>query len=357
MTVSLPESSPAGNGIRNPVPVVGLDREREVLTVALDTGRHVVLEGPPGTGKSTLLHAIARGSGRRMVFVEGNAELTPARFIGHFDPARILDGGYSPDVWIDGPLARALRDGALLYVEEINRIPEETLNVLVTVMSEGDLTVPRLGRIEAHPDFRLVAAMNPFDVVGTARISGALSDRMCRIAMGYQDDREELEIVDGRATAPDGRPAGTRFLRRRAVATVRATREHPEIRVGSSVRGAIDLCLLADALAELRRATVDDDDLGRDAAIAALSGRIQLHDLGGRPAEAIITDLWDRTAALPPEPDDDPEQTEAGDGDADLADGDADADDADDGGGADADAGSGKAAAPRAGASSDPIGS
>ncbi len=63
-------------------PVIGLQREREVLTVALQTNRHVVLEGPPGTGKSTLLRAIADAVGQEVVFVEGNAELTPARLVG-----------------------------------------------------------------------------------------------------------------------------------------------------------------------------------------------------------------------------------------------------------------------------------
>ncbi|HRE00023.1 MAG TPA: AAA family ATPase, partial [Ilumatobacteraceae bacterium] len=62
-------------------------------------------------------------------FVEGNAELTPARLVGHFDPARVLTDGYDPEVFVDGPLLTAMRDGSLLYVEEINRIPEETLNV------------------------------------------------------------------------------------------------------------------------------------------------------------------------------------------------------------------------------------
>ena len=318
-----------------------------------------------------MLRGVADAAATPFEFVEGNAELTPARFIGHFDPARILDAGYSPDVWIDGPLARAMRNGALLYVEEINRIPEETLNVLVTVMSEGDLTVPRLGRIDAHPGFRLVAAMNPYDVVGTARISGALSDRMCRISMGYQSAAEESTIVAARATAPDGRPAGTRSLRRRAVETVRATRDHAEIRVGSSVRGAIDLCLLADSLAELRRSPVEDDAVGEHAAIAALSGRIQLHDLGGRSPEEIVAELWRATAHLVDNDpaDNDPADNDPADNDPadDAADG-SDTDETDetdetDGGEGGAEAGpaddptAGKAPAPAAGANPTPTGS
>ncbi len=68
------------------VPVVGRHRELELPSLALDPDRHVLLEGPPGTGKSTLLRADRDRHRARLVFVEGNAELTPARLVGQHRP-------------------------------------------------------------------------------------------------------------------------------------------------------------------------------------------------------------------------------------------------------------------------------
>ncbi|MEI7505513.1 MAG: MoxR family ATPase [Actinomycetes bacterium] len=275
--------------------VIGRRREVELVVAALDADRHVLLEGPPGTGKSTLLRAVAEGLGIGFVFVEGNAELTPARLVGHFDPARVLTDGYEPDVFVDGPLATAMRDGSLLYVEEINRIPEETLNVLITVMSEGELNVPRYGRVAAASGFRLVAAMNPFDAVGTARISGAIYDRVCRVSVGYQNAEVEQRIA-GRGTKnlPDG------WLDK-VVELVRRTRTHSDLRVGSSVRGAIDMAAVTVSLASVRSLTVLDAGVGLDAALVALSGRVRVREGSMRTSEDIITELWNEVFAPAPQ--------------------------------------------------------
>jgi MoxR-like ATPase len=269
--------------------VVGRRREIELVVAALVADRHVLIEGPPGTGKSTLLRTVARELGVGFEFVEGNAELTPARLVGHFDPARVLAEGYDPDVFVDGPLATALREGSLLYVEEINRVPEETLNVLITVMSEGELHVPRLGRIMAAPGFRLVSAMNPFDAIGTARISSAVYDRVCRLAVGYQSSRDEAEITTRESAADGLDPAYVAQV----VELVRRTRSHPDLRVGSSVRGAIDMCAVASSLAALRGRPADSPSVSVDAALVALSGRVRLREGVSRDADDIIRELWE----------------------------------------------------------------
>ncbi|WP_084541484.1 AAA family ATPase [Nocardioides alkalitolerans] len=290
--------------------VVDRARETELLEAALRSGAHVVLEGPPGTGKSTLLREVAARRDSSYVVVEGNAELTPARLVGHFDPALVLERGYAPEVFVDGPLLDALRSGGLLYVEELNRVPEETLNTLLTVMSEHEIAVPRLGRVRAEPGFGIVAAMNPYDAVGTARVSSAIYDRTCRIAMGYQSADAEERIVGTRAPVPSPEWAAC------AVALVRSTRAHPEIRVGSSVRGVIDLAGLAHELGRSRGVAGDDWHAGLDAALVALSGRVRVDESSSRRPEEIIEELYVAAFGPPPSSDaDDSEPGESGGGD------------------------------------------
>ena len=151
-----------------------------------------------------------------------------------------------------------------MYVEEINRIPEETLNVLISVMSEGEITVPRLGTVKSAEGFRLVAAMNPFDAVGTARISSAVYDRVCRVAMTYQDADDEIEIVMRELANQAGGSKVSRDWVALVVEMVRRTRNHTDLRFGSSVRGAIDTAVVASSLSTMRNASVETATIGLD---------------------------------------------------------------------------------------------
>ena len=286
--------------------VVGRGRELELILAAVAAGRDLLLEGPPGTSKSTLLRAITAEWGVPLVFVEGNADLTPAKLVGHHNPARVLREDYSPDNFVDGPLVEAMREGGFLYIEEFNRAPEDTLNTLLTAMAEREVAVPRVGRIAARPTFRVIATMNPYDNVGTTRLSTSVHDRLCRLAVTYQDAQAERGIVALRAPLPlEAVPADlTAALMSDAVAVTRATREHPDVRQGSSVRGAIDLTLVAGELLALRGIGDSGDSRYRgtvfDAMVVALSGRIHLDETAETTPEAVLRQIWEDHFILNP---------------------------------------------------------
>ena len=274
--------------------VVGRSREQRLVISALAAGRDLLLEGPPGTSKTTLLRSITAAFGVPLVFVEGNADLTTPKLVGHHDPAQALAQGFSAETFVSGPLVRAMQSGGFLYVEEINRAPEETLNALLTAIAEREITVPRMGIVHARPGFRLVASMNPFDSVGTSRISTSVYDRLCRVAIGYQTAAEEDAIVVKRTGH-----SNTELIAD-SVAVARITRIHPQVRQGSSVRGAIDLVLVADQLLSLDPPADFDGYAAtmRDAMHVALSGRIRLDEVSAMTPEMILDEIWEQHFVL-----------------------------------------------------------
>ncbi|MCS5498810.1 MoxR family ATPase [Cnuibacter physcomitrellae] len=281
--------------------LVGRERELELTFAAVAAGRDIVLEGPPGTSKTTMLKAITDEWGIPLLFVEGNADLTPAKLVGHHNPARVLREDYSPDNFVAGPLVEAMQKGGFLYIEEFNRAPEDTLNTLLTAMADRRIEVPRVGLIVAEPTFRVIASMNPFDNVGTTRLSTSVSDRLNRLAVGYQDAEAEEGIVRLRTGASG--PLGDRMVSD-AVAVTRATREHPDIRQGSSVRGAIDCLLVARELAEIRGLTDPADEgyppLFYDAMVVSLSGRIHPDEAAETTPELVLRQIWEDRFILNP---------------------------------------------------------
>lgn len=288
--------------------VVGRERELELTLAAVAAGRDILLEGPPGTSKTTILKAITEEWGIPLFFVEGNADLTPAKLVGHHNPARVLREDYSADNFVPGPLVEAMQEGGFLYIEELNRAPEDTMNTLLMAMGDRAIAVPRVGRVEAKPTFRVVASMNPFDNVGTARLSQSVHDRLNRVVVGYQDAEEEGRIVRlraglGDAASGEADPLGERIAGD-AVAVTRGTRTHPDVRQGSSVRGAIDTAMIASQLASLRGLTDPADEkypeLFYDAMTVGLSGRIHVDEAAETTPERVLREIWEDRFILEP---------------------------------------------------------
>lgn len=266
--------------------IVGREREVRAIVAALAAGKNILLEGPPGTTKSTILRLIAKESGVPFYMVEGSADLTPQKLIGTFNPAKVLQEGYKPEFFEPGPLTKAMIEGGILYIEEFNRMSEEAANALIRAMEERELVIPRYGIVKAKPSFRVICAMNPYDDVGTGRISRAIMDRFCRLRLDYQSREEEIRIVELKTGSK------CKWLIELAVDVVRATRRHPALKMGSSIRGAIDMVLIAHKLAKFRGGYLTINDL-YDAAILALSSKIWVNNPEITPEE-VIKDILNR---------------------------------------------------------------
>jgi MoxR-like ATPase len=263
--------------------IVGRESEMASIIVAMEAGKHILLEGPPGTSKSTLLRKIARESNIPLYIIEGNIDLTPAKLVGYFNPAKVMADSYQPEYFEKGPLTRAMEEGGILYIEEFNRMPADVSNVLISPMEEGEMTIPRYGTAKAVKPFTVIAAQNPYDDVGTVRISRAFMDRICLIKMDYQNEEEEQEIVRMRTGSKD--PEAVPL----AVQMVRATREHEDIKLGASIRAAIDMVDLFTGMQKLA------DHPRKNILIAArmaLSNKIWLNEMTRKAADEIIEEIW-----------------------------------------------------------------
>ena len=129
------------------------------LIESLDLGMHCLLVGPTATGKSLCaFEAFERTSVKKPVFViEGHESLK------EFD----LLGGHTPDgtggfTWNDGVLIQAMKAGGYLFIDEANRMPTRTLNILLGVLSRGAVVLTEHGseEVRVRDSFQVVMAMN-----------------------------------------------------------------------------------------------------------------------------------------------------------------------------------------------------
>ncbi|MHA2028700.1 MAG: AAA family ATPase [Candidatus Kariarchaeaceae archaeon] len=259
--------------------LVGRELELKLCLAAKLAKKHLLLEGDVGVGKTTIAHSIAKYFSLNLERVDGDDRYSAARLVGHFDPPMVVQKGYNWDSFVSGPLVSAMKNGSILFLNELNRMPEGTQNVLLVAMDEGMIMVPKLGQINAKEGFLIISAMNPQEFVATTPLSEALKDRFAWIRLQYQTEEEERDIVKIRANVDDDQVVNV------AVAVTRRTRDWNDLRRGSSIRGAIDFASIIQYLDK----TLPEAWL--EAGIMALATKVEIEDGIDRRVEEILREI------------------------------------------------------------------
>lgn len=259
--------------------LVGREEELVRIRACLKARRNVLLEGPVGVGKTHLALSVTEELKAPVFRVDGDNRYSEQKLSGWFDPPTVVKKGFGKESFIPGPLVEAMRTGGVLFINELNRLPEGVQNVLLPAIDERLIVVPRLGEIRAKEGFLVIATQNPKEFVATSHLSEAILDRFELIVLDYQSEEEEVAIVtdrlkaneNGKSKASD--KSGEKLLPLASVKLARLTRTHPRIRRGASVRAAMSIAEIATVL---MREGSSFGDAFLSAALMALPTRIEI---------------------------------------------------------------------------------
>jgi len=259
--------------------IIGREEELAKALAAVSSNKHILFEGTVGVGKTVIAMALANHFSRKFHRVDGDERYTEHKLTGWFDPALVIAKGYSRETFISGPLTQAMKEGSFLFINELNRMPEGTQNVLLPAMDEKQIIVPKIGTIKAKPGFLIIATQNPEEFVGTSRLSEALEDRFVWIRLDYQSEIDEQKIVQKETGCKN------EDIIALAVKITRKTREDSDIRHGASVRGAMDI---TELIQHLSGSLTLDLNVWTNAAIMALATKIDLQDQTTQKLENVV---------------------------------------------------------------------
>ena len=181
----------------------GQRRLMEVAVATLATDRALLLLGVPGTAKTWVSeHLAAAISGDSTLLVQGTAGMNEDSLRYGWNYARLLAEGPSENALVASPVLSAMRDGKLVRVEELTRIPSDVQDTLITLLSEKTLPVPELNtEVQAMRGFNLIATSNDRDR-GVNELSSALRRRFNTVVLPLPASLdEEVGIVQNRVAA------------------------------------------------------------------------------------------------------------------------------------------------------------
>ena len=285
--------------------IVGKDETIELLIAAVLCEGHVLLEDVPGTGKTTLAHALAISLGCTFRRIQFTPDLLPSDVTGlsWFNQKR-QEFEFRP-----GPVM-----SQVVLADEINRATPRTQSALLEAMQERQVTADGVTRALERP-FLVLATQNPIELEGTFPLPEAQIDRfLVRVAIGYPSQAEENAILQRfrledplPALQPVTSPAEILSLQQArrqirvedslrdyVVRIARATRENGDVQLGASPRATLALYQTAQAWAAIRgRDFVLPDDI-KHTAPYVLSHRLMISpqaQLRGRTAHQLIDDI------------------------------------------------------------------
>ncbi len=252
--------------------IVGQEKAKVQMKGALLAGRHVIIVGAPGVGKTTIAKNASKViGGKNFVRVQGSPDLTVEDLFGDIDPIKAMKfGPLSKEAFTPGKIFKA--DGGVLFFDELNRCPEKLQNALLQVLQERKCTIGSYD-VDMKADFVFIGTMNPEDS-STEKISDVLLDRFDVVYMGYPETIDaEKGIVNGvgkKVCDVDGN------LLHFMAYFVRLLRESEDLEKKPSVRATIGLYERSQANALLnKKKKVDYNDI-QDVVVSVLSHRIRL---------------------------------------------------------------------------------
>jgi len=169
--------------------------EVEVFEAAYGNGLPVLLKGPTGCGKTRFMEYMAWRLKRPLITVSCHDDLTASDLVGRY----LVKGGET--VWVDGPLARAVRAGAICYLDEIVEARKDTMVVIHPLADDRRvLPMEKLGELlRAGPEFALAISYNPGYQSVLKELKPSTRQRFVALEFDYPDAAREAAIVANEA--------------------------------------------------------------------------------------------------------------------------------------------------------------